>query len=59
VSNIFPEIAAIIVWDLDLVLNGFHNDESAEETLLGNKIKAARDLDQISYDWIIITSLVS
>jgi DNA-binding MarR family transcriptional regulator len=56
-SGEVAEIAALVVWELDLSLEHVADDERAGTTFLGHKVCTLAEIPELSFDWIILAVL--
>ena len=56
-SGEIAEIAALVLWELDLVLEHVVDDERAGTTFLGHKVRTSAEIPELSFDWIVLGAL--
>jgi DNA-binding MarR family transcriptional regulator len=56
-SGEVAEIAALVLWELDLVLEHVVDDERAGSTFLGHKVRGLPEIPELSFDWAILAVL--
>jgi DNA-binding MarR family transcriptional regulator len=53
-SDEVAEIAALVLWELDLSLEHVVDDEKAGSTFLGHKVRSFPEIPELSYDWVVL-----
>jgi DNA-binding MarR family transcriptional regulator len=56
-SGEVAEIAALVLWELDLTLEHVVDDERAGAMFLGHKVRTLAEIPEMSFDWIILAVL--
>src|SRR3990170_7073950 len=56
-SGEVAEIAALVLWEVDLVLEHVVDDEKAGTTFLGHKVRTSAEIPELSFDWIVLGAL--
>ncbi|MGH7409495.1 MAG: hypothetical protein ACREJ6_00305 [Candidatus Methylomirabilis sp.] len=56
-SGEVAEIAALVLWEVDLSLEHVVDDEKAASTFLGHKVLGFPEIPELSYDWVILAVL--
>ncbi len=56
-SGEVAEIAALVLWELDLALEHVVDDEKAGNTFLGHKVRTLAEIPEMSFDWIVLAFL--
>ena len=56
-SGEVAEIAALVLWELDLILEHVVDDEKAGSTFLGHKVRTLPEVPELSYDWVVLAVL--
>jgi hypothetical protein len=56
-SGEVAEIAALVLWELDLGLEHVVDDEKAGSTFLGHKVRGPSEIPELSFDWAVLTVL--
>ncbi|HET7854694.1 MAG TPA: winged helix-turn-helix transcriptional regulator [Candidatus Methylomirabilis sp.] len=56
-SGEVAEIAALVLWELDLSLEHVVDDEKAGSTFLGHKVRTFSEIPELSYDWVVLAVL--
>lgn len=51
------EIAALVLWELDLTLEQVVDDEKPGATFLGHKVSTLAEIPEMSFDWIVLAVL--
>ncbi len=51
------EIAALVLWELDLTLEQVVDDEKPGATFLGHKVSTLAKIPEMSFDWIVLAVL--
>jgi len=51
------EIAALVLWELDLTLEQVVDDEKPGATFLGHKVSTLAKIPEVSFDWIVLAVL--
>lgn len=51
------EIAALVLWELNLNLEHVVDDERSGATFLGHKVSAVAEIPEMSFDWIVLAVL--
>ncbi len=51
------EIAALVLWELDLILEHVVDDEKSGTTFLGHKVSTLAEIPEMSFDWIVLAVL--
>lgn len=51
------EIAALVIWELDLTLEHVADDERAGRMFLGHKVRGLDELPDMSFDWVVLAVL--
>ncbi|MGH7371550.1 MAG: winged helix-turn-helix transcriptional regulator [Candidatus Methylomirabilales bacterium] len=53
-SGEVAEIAALVLWEVDLSLEHVVDDEKAGSTFLGHKVRTLPEVTELSYDWVVL-----
>ena len=56
-SGEVAEIAALVLWELDLTLEHVVDEERAGTTFLGHKVRTLAEIPEMSFDWIVLAVL--
>lgn len=56
-SGEIAEIAALVLWELDLILEYVVDDEKSGTAFLGHKVHGLADIPQMSFDWVVLAVL--
>jgi len=56
-SGEVAEIAALVLWELDLSLEHVVDDEKPGSTFLGHKVRTFPEIPELSYDWVVLAVL--
>jgi len=56
-SGEVAEIAALVLWELDLSLEHVVDDEKGGSTFLGHKVRGFPEIPELSYDWVVLAVL--
>lgn len=56
-SGEIAEIAALVLWELDLALEHIVDDERSGETFLGHKVRMLGEIPEMGFDWIVLAVL--
>lgn len=56
-SGEIAEIAALVLWELDLTLEYVVDDDKSGTSFLGHKVCALSDIPEMSFDWIVLAVL--
>ncbi len=56
-SGEIAEIAALILWELDLILECVVDDEKSGTSFLGHKVRALAEIPELSFDWVVLAVL--
>lgn len=48
------EIAALVLWELDLALEHVVDDERSGEAFLGHKVQSFTEIPEMGFDWIVL-----
>ncbi len=56
-SGEIAEIAALVLWEFDLILECVVDDEKSGTSFLGYKVRALAEIPELSFDWIVVAVL--
>ena len=56
-SEEIAEIAALVLWELDLILECVVDDEKSGTLFLGHKVRALAEIPELSFDWVVLAVL--
>lgn len=56
-SGEVAEIAALVLWELDLALEHVVDDEKSGKAFLGHKVRTLAEIPEMSFDWIVLALL--
>lgn len=56
-SGEVAEIAALVLWELDLILEHVVDDEKSGALFLGHKVRALDEIPEMNFDWIVLAIL--
>ncbi|MFQ5804278.1 MAG: winged helix-turn-helix transcriptional regulator [Candidatus Methylomirabilales bacterium] len=56
-SGEIAEIAALVLWEFDLILECVVDDEKSGTSFLGHKVRAVGEIPELSFDWIVLAVL--
>ena len=56
-SGEIAEIAALVLWELDLTLEYVVDDDKSGTSFLGHKVCAVADIPEMSFDWVVLAVL--
>ncbi len=56
-SGEVAEIAALVLWELDLALEHVVDDERSGIAFLGHKVRALAEIPEMSFDWVVLALL--
>lgn len=56
-SGEVAEIAALVLWELDLTLEYVVDDERPGTTFLGQKVHALSEVSEMNFDWVVLAVL--
>jgi DNA-binding MarR family transcriptional regulator len=56
-SGEVAEIAALVLWELDLTLEHVVDDDRSGTTFLGHKVRTCGEIPELSFDWIVLAVL--
>jgi len=56
-SGEIAEIAALVLWELDLTLEYVVDDEKPGTSFLGHKVYALDEIPELSFDWVVLAIL--
>ena len=56
-SGEVAEIAALVLWELDLTLEYIVDDEKSGTSFLGHKVYALGEIPELGFDWVVVAIL--
>lgn len=56
-SGEVAEIAALVLWELDLALEHVVDDERSGKAFLGHKVRPLAEIPEMSFDWVVLALL--